>query len=44
MPFAPAKLRTDNVGSLLRPEPLRRAREDFARGAMDALGLEEVRQ
>jgi 5-methyltetrahydropteroyltriglutamate--homocysteine methyltransferase len=34
--------RADHVGSLLRPEPLLQAREDFAAGAIDAAELRAV--
>lgn len=39
MPFSPAALRTDTVGSLLRPEALHRARDSFAHGRIDAAAL-----
>jgi len=35
----PARLRTDNVGSLLRPPALLAARDDFAAGRIDAASL-----
>ena len=37
-----ATMRTDVVGSLLRPERLKQARRGFEAGEVDAAGLREV--
>ena len=42
MPIAKPPFRADHVGSLLRPAVLKQAREEFARGAIDAAALKVV--